>query len=148
MISEVTRTCKTCPFARHLDGDRYVCSATHNHHNPVTRGHWEATADCELAIQAEEGGLDSNQADAGYVMALEASLEKSESQVFSKSNSLKLPLPHPVGLRSIPSSLTLIASGPVHLCWEPCAARHGVGWHALTVVRKVGTLPLAMPKTP
>lgn len=43
-------TCATCSFARHLDGDRYVCSATHNHHNPVTRGHWEATADCEQVV--------------------------------------------------------------------------------------------------
>lgn len=43
-------TCATCSFARHLDGDRYVCSATHNHHSPVTRGHWEATADCNSAF--------------------------------------------------------------------------------------------------
>lgn len=82
MISEATRTCKTCPFARHLDGDRYVCSATHNHHNPVTRGHWEATADCELAIQEEEDNRGSGRtdADADYVMTLETSLEKSEAQ--------------------------------------------------------------------
>lgn len=79
MISEVTRTCATCPFARHLDRDRYACSATHNLHNPVTRGHWEATADCNQAIE-EFQGQNAEDADADYVMQLEASLEKSESQ--------------------------------------------------------------------
>lgn len=81
MISEVTRTCATCPFARHLDRDRYACSATHNLHNPVTRGHWEATADCNQAIEELQGQkAEESNTDADYVMALEASLEKSETQ--------------------------------------------------------------------
>lgn len=45
-----TVTCATCPLARWIDGDRYCCQAQHNHHSQVTRGHWEATKDCEEAI--------------------------------------------------------------------------------------------------
>lgn len=72
----MTRTCATCPFARQIDRDRYVCEAVHNHHNPVVRGHWEATADCNQAITQTEQ-VDS---DVDYVMNIEASLEKSEEQ--------------------------------------------------------------------
>lgn len=98
MISEVALTCKTCPFARHLDGDRYVCSATHNHHNPVTRGHWEATADCELAIQEEEGSLDSSHTETDYVIALETAMEKSEVQATQQEQFSQAAVAAPYGI--------------------------------------------------
>ncbi|MDF0553119.1 hypothetical protein [Kamptonema sp. UHCC 0994] len=43
--------CATCPFARHLDGNRYICtdSATAN---DVVRGHWEVGTDCYEKIEA------------------------------------------------------------------------------------------------
>ncbi|NEP10842.1 MAG: hypothetical protein F6K14_11635 [Symploca sp. SIO2C1] len=48
-------TCATCPLAQHLDRDRYQCSATHNHYNPVVRGHWQATADCYRVLERLSG---------------------------------------------------------------------------------------------
>lgn len=82
MISEVTRTCKTCPFARHIDGDRYLCTAPDSqvfNSETVVRGHWEAIADCSRAIE-ERLEQNTEGTDADYVMTLEASLEKSEVQ--------------------------------------------------------------------
>lgn len=82
MISEVTRTCATCPFARAIDGDRYLCTAPDSqvfNSETVVRGHWEAIADCDRAIE-ELQGQNAENADADYVMTLEASLEKSESR--------------------------------------------------------------------
>lgn len=48
-------TCATCPFARQIDGNKYTCTAEHNHHNSVVRGHWQATRDCEEAIAKHYG---------------------------------------------------------------------------------------------
>lgn len=45
------QTCSTCPLARQIEDDRYACSASHNHHNPVVRGHWSATQDCTWEIE-------------------------------------------------------------------------------------------------
>lgn len=57
MISTPTKskptTCATCPLATHIDRDRYQCTATHNHHNPVTRGHWQATGDCYSVLELD-----------------------------------------------------------------------------------------------
>lgn len=44
-------TCATCPLALHIDGNRYQCTATHNHYNPVVRGHWQATTDCYEVLE-------------------------------------------------------------------------------------------------
>lgn len=84
MITETKRTCSTCPFARQIEGNKYSCSATHNLHNSTVRGHWEATADCERAIEDEEQLTQDPEDNRGsgrddeYVMTLEASLEQSE----------------------------------------------------------------------
>jgi len=50
-LRSASTTCATCPLAQHLDRDRYLCGAVHNHHNPVTRGHWQATADCYRVLE-------------------------------------------------------------------------------------------------
>ena len=52
-LSSASTTCATCPLAQHLDRNRYLCSATHNHHNPVVRGHWEATTDCYKVLELQ-----------------------------------------------------------------------------------------------
>ncbi|HEY9884715.1 MAG TPA: hypothetical protein V6C98_14010 [Thermosynechococcaceae cyanobacterium] len=51
--AEITYTpkCANCPFAVLLEGDRYECTAVHNHHSSVVRGHWQATPICEEAIE-------------------------------------------------------------------------------------------------
>ena len=82
----MTHTCATCPLAQHIDRDRYVCTAVHNHHSTqVVRGHWEATDDCESAIaQAEATDVETTEveepASPEYVMALEAALEKADER--------------------------------------------------------------------
>jgi len=42
--------CSNCPFAHHIEGDRYSCG----HFNEVTRGHWEATHECKWAVEDEQ----------------------------------------------------------------------------------------------
>lgn len=42
-------TCALCPFARHLDGNRYVCQVSETAAD-VVRGHWESKASCHEAI--------------------------------------------------------------------------------------------------
>lgn len=46
-----TTSCSNCPFANHIEGDRYDCTnkvglAT------VVKGHWEPSTDCTEAIEA------------------------------------------------------------------------------------------------
>jgi hypothetical protein len=48
-----TMTCATCPFARYLDGDRYVCTISDTA-SGVKRGHWEATVYCEEQLAKQE----------------------------------------------------------------------------------------------
>ena len=42
-------TCADCPFARHIDGNRYCCSVSQTA-SDVKRGHWEATVSCFEAL--------------------------------------------------------------------------------------------------
>ena len=49
-------TCQNCPLlGEKLGRDRAICTAEHNHHNPVVRLHWQATDDCEDAITQFHG---------------------------------------------------------------------------------------------
>ena len=48
-IDRPTLTCSICPFARYLDGNRYVCGVSETAAD-VVRGHWEAKANCHEAI--------------------------------------------------------------------------------------------------
>lgn len=48
-----TFTCAVCPFARHIDGDRYCCQVSQTA-SDVKRGHWEATISCFEALAAAE----------------------------------------------------------------------------------------------
>ena len=51
--SPAALTCSICPFARHLDGNRYVCTVSETAAD-VTRGHWEGKASCHEAIAQAE----------------------------------------------------------------------------------------------
>ena len=51
--SPAALTCSICPFARHLDGNRYVCTVSETAAD-VVRGHWEAKASCHEAIAQAE----------------------------------------------------------------------------------------------
>ena len=42
-------TCADCPFARHIDGNRYCCQVSQTA-SDVKRGHWEATISCFEAL--------------------------------------------------------------------------------------------------
>ncbi|MEG3990263.1 hypothetical protein QUA13_24420 [Microcoleus sp. S28C3] len=42
-------TCADCPFARHIDGNRYCCAVSQTA-SDVKRGHWEATISCYEAL--------------------------------------------------------------------------------------------------
>jgi hypothetical protein len=42
-------TCAQCPFARHIDGNRYCCAVSQTA-SDVKRGHWEATISCYEAL--------------------------------------------------------------------------------------------------
>lgn len=44
-------TCAECPFARHIDGNRYCCAVSQTA-SDVKRGHWEATISCFEALAA------------------------------------------------------------------------------------------------
>jgi hypothetical protein len=88
----MTQTCATCPFARHLDGDRYVCSAEHNQHSQVVRGHWETTTDCESAL------AQADTADADYVMQIEAGLEKADSRATEQEQFSQVVAATPLGI--------------------------------------------------
>ncbi len=44
-----TFTCAECPFARHIDGNRYCCQVSQTA-SDVKRGHWEATISCFEAL--------------------------------------------------------------------------------------------------
>ncbi|MEG4306843.1 hypothetical protein [Microcoleus sp. D3_18a_C4] len=46
-------TCAQCPFARHIDGNRYCCQVSQTA-SDVKRGHWEATISCFEALVAAE----------------------------------------------------------------------------------------------
>lgn len=46
-------TCDQCPFARHIDGNRYCCSVSQTA-SDVKRGHWEATISCFEALAKAE----------------------------------------------------------------------------------------------
>jgi hypothetical protein len=46
-------TCADCPFARHIDGNRYCCQVSQTS-SDVKRGHWEATISCYEALAAAE----------------------------------------------------------------------------------------------
>lgn len=46
-------TCAECPFARHIDGNRYCCQVSQTA-SDVKRGHWEATVSCFEALAAAE----------------------------------------------------------------------------------------------
>ncbi|MEG4521046.1 MULTISPECIES: hypothetical protein [unclassified Microcoleus] len=46
-------TCAECPFARHIDGNRYCCQVSQTA-SDVKRGHWEATISCYEALAAAE----------------------------------------------------------------------------------------------
>jgi hypothetical protein len=48
-IDRPTLTCSVCPFARYLDGNRYVCAVPETAAD-VVRGHWESKASCHEAI--------------------------------------------------------------------------------------------------
>ena len=48
-IDRPTLTCSICPFARYLDGNRYVCGVSETAAD-VVRGHWEAKVNCHEAI--------------------------------------------------------------------------------------------------
>lgn len=45
-------TCSVCPFARHIEGDRYECTATCGIGAPVAKGHHKATTDCYSELDA------------------------------------------------------------------------------------------------
>ncbi|MEG3929172.1 hypothetical protein [Microcoleus sp. T3_D1] len=46
-------TCAECPFARHIDGNRYCCQVSQTA-SDVKRGHWEATISCFEALAKAE----------------------------------------------------------------------------------------------
>jgi len=46
-------TCADCPFARHIDGNRYCCQVSQTA-SDVKRGHWEATVSCFEALAKAE----------------------------------------------------------------------------------------------
>jgi hypothetical protein len=46
-------TCAQCPFARHIDGNRYCCQVSQTA-SDVKRGHWEATVSCFEALAKAE----------------------------------------------------------------------------------------------
>lgn len=46
-------TCAQCPFARHIDGNRYCCAVSQTA-SDVKRGHWEATISCYEALAKAE----------------------------------------------------------------------------------------------
>ncbi|MEG4917459.1 hypothetical protein [Microcoleus sp. B7-D4] len=46
-------TCADCPFARHIDGNRYCCQVSQTA-SDVKRGHWEATISCFEALAKAE----------------------------------------------------------------------------------------------
>ena len=52
-IDRPTLTCSICPFARYLDGNRYVCGVPETAAD-VVRGHWESKASCHEAIAQTE----------------------------------------------------------------------------------------------
>ena len=52
-IDRPTLTCSICPFARYLDGNRYVCGVSETAAD-VVRGHWESKASCHEAIAQTE----------------------------------------------------------------------------------------------
>ncbi|MEG4335719.1 hypothetical protein QUB40_27860 [Microcoleus sp. AT9_A2] len=47
--SPASFTCSQCPFARHIDGNRYCCQVSQTA-SDVKRGHWEATISCFEAL--------------------------------------------------------------------------------------------------
>ena len=50
-------TCATCPLSRQIEDTRYECTSPHK--SAVTRGHWQATPDCEDAIAAYWDSVDA-----------------------------------------------------------------------------------------
>ena len=43
-------TCAECPFARHIDGNRYCCTESATAQD-VVRGHWEPSTDCHSLLE-------------------------------------------------------------------------------------------------
>lgn len=59
----VSFTCAECPFARHIDGNRYCCQVSQTA-SDVKRGHWEATVSCHEAIAKAEAQTVTAEAEA------------------------------------------------------------------------------------
>lgn len=51
--SPVALTCAVCPFARHIEDNRYVCQVSETAAD-VVRGHWTAKVSCHEAIAQAE----------------------------------------------------------------------------------------------
>lgn len=43
-------TCADCPFATHIDTNRYRCEEIHRIGLEVVRGHWKTSTDCLLPL--------------------------------------------------------------------------------------------------
>ena len=142
MLTETTRTCSTCPLAQKIDRDRYVCTATHNHHSTqVVRGHWEATADCETALpQTTEATETEELTSPGYVMELEANLEKAATRTTQQEEYSKVAMIAPRGIEvdSIKQDSYRIWSGTsligtmrrTSAGWMARPAGGGKSWHS------------------
>ena len=50
-------TCADCPFATHLDTNRYRCSEEHRIGLEVVRGHWKVSIDCLLPLVKKYEGV-------------------------------------------------------------------------------------------
>jgi len=63
-----TFTCSQCPFARHIDGNRYCCQVSQTA-SDVKRGHWEATISCYEALAKAKAETEAALAEAATEVA-------------------------------------------------------------------------------
>lgn len=73
-----TFTCADCPFARHMDGNRYCCQVSQTA-SDVKRGHWEPTVSCFEALAAAAAEKEATLAETAA--EVEAPIAKTDTDI-------------------------------------------------------------------
>lgn len=96
-------TCAQCPFARHIDGNRYCCQVSQTA-SDVKRGHWEATVSCFEALAKAEAEAEKAETAAEVEIKVEAPIAQTETPA---------PAPVPARTPSTPAPAILPAKKTV-----------------------------------
>jgi len=113
-----TMTCADCPFARHIDGNRYCCSVSQTA-SDVKRGHWLATISCVEALAKAE----AEKVEPVAEVEIEAPIAQADTTNTTEQTSIAqatpAAIPAPTKPAAAPTTPTAIGRGRI----EPITAK-------------------------